>query len=131
MVDESIEVEEVKESEQTTEAPRVFEKRKPSKLCKVKEITEKDARVRFVGAVVELDRNSGVMLIDDGERISVISTPEQVEKLKIGDIVGIIGIVLPYEEGVEIRCEFIQDMNKLNKELYDKFMILKESGKIV
>ncbi len=131
MVDESIEVEEVKESEQTTEAPRVFEKRKPSKLCKVKEITEKDARVRFVGAVVELDRNSGVMLIDDGERISVISTPEQVEKLKIGDVVGIIGIVLPYEEGVEIRCEFIQDMNKLNKELYDKFMILKESGKIV
>ena len=100
-------------------------------MCKVKEITEKDARVRFVGAVVELDRNSGVMLIDDGERISVISTPEQVEKLKIGDVVGIIGIVLPYEEGVEIRCEFIQDMNKLNKELYDKFMILKESGKIV
>jgi hypothetical protein len=131
MANDSIEMEDVKESEQTAEAPRVFEKRRPSRLCKIKEITEKDSRVRFMGAVVELDKNSGVLLIDDGDRISVISIPDHVEKLKIGDVVGIIGIVLPYAEGVEIRCEFIQDMNKLNKELYDKFMMLKESGKIV
>lgn len=135
MVDESennsIKMEEIKDSEQTAEAPRVFEKRKPSKLCKIKEITENDSRVRFVGTIIELDRNSGVMLIDDGDRISIIATPEQVEKLKIGDVVGIIGVVLPYSEGVEIRCEFIQEMNKLNKELYDKFMTLKESGKVV
>lgn len=118
-------------ADEISEKPRQFERRKPAILKRIKNISKDDSRVRFIGTIVELDNESGVLLIDDGSQISVIATPEMVETFKISSVVGIIGTILPYSEGVEVRAEIIQDMSKLNKEIYEKFMDLVEQGKVI
>ncbi|RLG17335.1 replication protein RepA [Nanoarchaeota archaeon] len=95
-----------------------FKRRVPSKLKFIKEISKDDVRVRFFGVVTSMD-DTGVMTVDDGSQITVIAM--DAENIKVGDTVMVVGIVMPYEEGVEIRGEIVKKV-KLNMQLYKKFM---------
>jgi len=95
-----------------------FKRRVPSKLKFIKEISKDDVRVRVFGVVTSMD-DTGVMTVDDGSQITVIAM--DAENIKVGDTVMVVGIVMPYEEGVEIRGEIVKKV-KLNMQLYKKFM---------
>ncbi|MBS3054270.1 MAG: hypothetical protein J4431_01925 [Candidatus Aenigmarchaeota archaeon] len=77
---------------------------------------EKDIRVRILGRVI--DRGEGVIVVDDGFSKAEIVTDS--DKGNAGDAVRVIARVLPLESGYELRAEIIQDMSKLDMELYKK-----------
>jgi len=99
-----------------------FIRRKPSVWKLVNDITKEDTRVRVVGIVTELDKDSGIINIDDGKNISIISTPEQVKDLRVGQKISVIGIVVPFSDNIELRAEIVQDFDSIDMVLYKKFM---------
>ena len=104
------------------EEKKEFVKRKPALWRLVKDIKKEDGRVRVIGIVTELDADSGVFSIDDGNNISIIGTPEQIKDLKLGQKVGVIGMVIPFSDNLEIRAEIVRDYDKIDMVLYKKFM---------
>ncbi len=95
-------------------------KRRVAVEKKIINLKPDDSRVTVIGVVLSLDRQSLLMTIEDpsGELTIIVPTEDLVKNIKIGSFVRVIGIVLPYEEGIELRAEIIQDFSELNKELY-------------
>jgi len=91
---------------------------------KISEISENDVRVKIVGTVIERDLNSGIAVVDDGSsKITVILPNDELfEKIKVGKIVRVIGILMPHAQGFELKAEIVQDFSKLNKNLYNRYL---------
>ena len=88
---------------------------------KIKDINpESDIRVRLLGRVI--DKSDNGIVIDDGTgKAEVITDSESdFERININDVLRIFTRVLPLETGYELRAEIIQDMNKLDLDLYKK-----------
>jgi hypothetical protein len=92
-------------------------KRLPAVPKKIKDINpEKDIRVRLLGRV--LDKNKDFIVLDDGSGKANIMVDGDVNS----DFVRVFARVLPVESGFELKAEIIQDMSKLDLELYEKAM---------
>jgi len=87
---------------------------------KIVDLSADDSRVTVVGTVLSIDSQSLIFSIEDpsGQLTVLAPTEELINKLKVGGVARVIGIVLPYEEGLELRAEVVQDFSELNKELF-------------
>lgn len=86
----------------------------------INQLNKNDQRVTVVGTVLTIDSQALILTIEDpsGELTIMAPTEDMIKNIKEGSIVRVTGIVLPYEEGLELRAELIQDFSKLSKELY-------------
>lgn len=81
--------------------------------------SDEDIRVRIIGTVIEANADS--VMVDDGSGATeVFLDADDLESVKDGQRVGVIGRVLPTPESFEIQGEIVQDMSELNMELYNK-----------
>ncbi|RLJ09881.1 MAG: replication protein RepA [Candidatus Aenigmatarchaeota archaeon] len=101
----------------TGEEETTFRRRLPCVERKISEIRPEDMRVRITGTVI--DKSEDKLVIDDGSgRITVIfDSPVDV---KPNQFVRVFGRVIPLENGFELMGEIVQDMSRLDPELYKK-----------
>jgi len=97
-------------------------RRMPSLEKRVSDLNPGDMRASITGTVV--DRGEGRIVLDDGSgRINVnFESPPDV---KPNQFVRVFGRVIQTEGGIEIEGEVLQDMGKLDKDLYKKISSLK------
>lgn len=101
------------------------EERKKIPVAKEKEIAEiqkNDARVRITGTIVSKNENANSIDIDDGTgKVTVLLQSEnRFSQLETEDFIRVIGSVLAFDEGFEIKGDIIQDFSEIDKELYKK-----------
>lgn len=87
---------------------------------KIKDLTKDDSRVSVVGTILSIDKQSLIFTIEDPSGQLTILTPTEdlIKGLEVGGIARVIGMVLPYEEGLELRAEVVQDFSDLSPELF-------------
>jgi RPA family protein len=87
---------------------------------KIISLSKDDSRVAVAGTVLSLDKDSLIFTMEDpsGQLTVLAPTEDLIKSLKIGNVARVIGIVLPYEEGLELRAEIVQDFSELDKELF-------------
>ncbi len=91
-------------------------RRLPASPKKIIDINpEKDVRIRLLGKII--DKSDGTIVLDDGSTTTTIVTDATCE---VNDMVRIFARVLPLEDGFELRGEIVQNVNKLDMELYKK-----------
>ena len=91
--------------------------RVPAKERMIGEIASGDTRVSIVGAVVGLKEN--ILAIDDGTgRISATFDP--MPDLKAGQFVRVFGRLIPFESGLELQGEAINDFSGADIQLWRK-----------
>ncbi len=104
-----------------------IKKRSVAKMKRIREINkDDDLRVSIIGSVVNIDDKNLFFTIDDGkDRVNVLlNNNEQLKKLELGKIVRIIGIVMGFNKGFEIRAEVIQDFRGIKIKYYNKLLDL-------
>jgi len=79
----------------------------------------KDIRVRLLGKVVE-KMNGSIIFEDYSGKTEIIIDNYIVESLNIGETIRIFCRVMQLDNGRELRAELIQDMNNMDRELYEK-----------
>jgi len=93
-------------------------RRMPSVQKNIRDINEKDIRVRLIGTVI--DYQNGSLLLDDGtghaEIISEIPA-------KVGSFVRVFTRVLQLENRHELRAEVVQDLSAMDKRLYKRVYV--------
>ncbi|HLD41394.1 MAG TPA: replication protein RepA [archaeon] len=96
-------------------------KRFPAVEKSIADIEERDVRVRVTGTVI--DNQGNTCVLDDGTgRISVtFDTPLELK----AKLVRVIGRVMPFENGVELRGEIIQNMEGLDLYVFKKLSSIK------
>ncbi len=94
--------------------------RNPYVNAQISELSDKHTNVRIIGRIVKKDRESSSVVIDDGKSAVVVLVPsdELFLKAEVGKQVRILGVVLPYEGGVELKADMIQDFESVDKNLY-------------
>ncbi|MBR9679247.1 MAG: hypothetical protein GON13_03195 [Nanoarchaeota archaeon] len=99
--------------------PDQFE-RKPYAFKKISEITSEDVSVKVLGTVIKKDKDSSSMVLDSGKSAIVVLLPkdELYDKIEIGKQTRVLGTVLPYDGGVELKADMVQDFSNVNKDLY-------------
>jgi hypothetical protein len=106
-------------------------RRLPAKQVEIAKITGDEFRVRVLGTIVDKDEASGTALIDDGTGRAVLlfADPELFERAKEGSRVRVLGKVR-IGETVEIEVEVMQDMSRLDINLYEqvKYAVEKLKG---
>lgn len=92
--------------------------RKPYVPKKLGEINPKeDTNVRIFGTVLE--KNEDLIVIDDGSQTkNIYISPNDAEKINIGDKVRIFCRVLPSMENYELQADLIQNLNDLDLKIY-------------
>ncbi len=95
-------------------------KRRTAVEKKIKSLNSEDGRVTVLGTVLSIDKQSLVFSVEDpsGQLTIIAPTEELIKDVEPGRVVRVIGIVLPYEGGVELRAEVVQDFSGLSKELF-------------
>lgn len=94
-------------------------RRMPCVEKKVSEMKSGDMRVSITGTVI--DRQGKRIVLDDGTgkvNINFESDPE----VEMNQFVRVLGMIVPAGKDVEIDGEIIQDMEKLDKDLYKKVL---------
>ena len=90
-------------------------RRMPAVQKTIREITEKDIRLRLVGTVI--DYQNGSLLLDDGTGQAEIVSEQPV---KTGNFVRVFTRVLQLENNYELRAEVVQDLSNMDKQLYKR-----------
>lgn len=91
-----------------------YEKRKISDID-----PNTDSRVRVMGFVV--DKKEDTIVIDDGGgKVNVFMESGAIDKLEINQLVRLFGMIMPLENGFEIKADVVQDLSGLNINLYKK-----------
>lgn len=87
---------------------------------KIGGISKDDVRITVIGAVLSVDMQSLVFNIEDpsGQLTILATSEESLKDVSVGSVVRVIGIVLPFDEGFELRAEVIQDFKDLSPELF-------------
>ncbi len=88
----------------------------------IKNIQKEDKRVRVLGVVVKKEQSASSMVLNDGEDNVVVLIPEDsmFSRIEIGRMVSVFATVIPFEGGVELKAEAVQDASGLDKDLYIK-----------
>lgn len=83
---------------------------------------ESDIAVSILGSVIGI--NEKTIIIDDGlgRASASFSNEDSLKNLKIGDTIRLFGYIVPNPDGFEIRGDIIQDMSKLDVEMFRKVM---------
>lgn len=84
---------------------------------KISEISKDDVRVRLLGLVI--DKKGSTIVLDDGTGSINVMFAEPVET-EANKRVRVFGKVMPAEKGFEIQGEILQDMSKVDFDLYKK-----------
>ncbi len=95
----------------------------------IKQISNTDSRVSIIGTIVSIDKDSLLVDIEDTTGVLTVILPnnEFLNNLEIGKLIRVIGIVLPFDEGFELRAEIIQDFSSLSPELFNLYKSLLDS----
>jgi len=100
-----------------------FPRRFPAIERKIAEIKPNDVRISILGTLIDKDEN--LIVIDDGSgKIKVVF--DKPIDFTINQRVRVFGRVIPLEDGFEIQGEIIQDMSKLDINLYNEVKNLEE-----
>jgi len=84
----------------------------------IKDVNETDQKVAVSGCIISKEENS--IVIDDGDsRMAVFLNNFAMPTAKY---IRVFGRVIPYEEGVQIQADLIQDLSSINVELYKKML---------
>src|SRR3989338_4035782 len=95
-------------------------RRAPSVHKKIEKIDPlKDIRVRLLGTVAE-KLNGSIIMEDSSGKAEIIMDNELVNSLSIGETIRIICRVMQLDNSFELRAEILQDMNSMDKEMYEK-----------
>ena len=106
---------------QNPDKPAFQYRRFPAVPRKIADINpEKDIRVRILGTVI--DKQAGIVVIDDGSSKAEIIVEEGLDKINTSDTVRVFCRVLPLETGYELRAEIVQNLNGMDMDLYNKIM---------
>jgi len=89
----------------------------PSIDRQVSEIKEEDIRIRVLGTVI--DKTDTSVIIDDGTG-TISANFEEPVKAELKQLVRVFGRVINSASGMELQGEVLQDMTKLDMELYKK-----------
>jgi hypothetical protein len=102
-------------------------RRRPAVERTIQEISEQDFRVRIIGTVVDMSRESQSIIIDDGTGRAVVFFPDpaQFEEVQEGKLYRVFGKVKK-DENIEIEAELIQDMSNLDVGLYEQVRYITE-----
>jgi len=92
-------------------------KRSPAVARTIAEMKPEDLRVRIVGTVI--DKTGNTVAIDDGTGKIEVNFKEEI-KTETGKLVRVFGRAIPTDSGFELEGEIIQDMSKLDMDLYKK-----------
>jgi Tat protein secretion system quality control protein TatD with DNase activity len=85
------------------------------KSTSIKDLSKETLKIAVTGLIV--NKNENTITIDDGTG----SIPVLIETdLPMNTFVKIYGILIPAEEGFEMQGHVIQDLSKINQELYKK-----------
>src|SRR3989339_119435 len=95
-------------------------KRQVAVWRQIKNLTKTDSRVTVIGTVLSIDSEALIFSIEDpsGQLTVICPTEELIKTLKVGSVTRVIGIVLPFEDGFELRAEVVQDFSGLSKDLF-------------
>ena len=91
-------------------------KRLPAIEKRISEISDKDIRVSIRGVVIDSEERT--VVVDDGSG-KVKATFDEVQT-DYPKIVRVIGRVIPFENGIEIQGEILQNMEKLDLDVFKK-----------
>jgi len=97
----------------------------------ISELKREDTRVKVIGTIIEKDSSTNSIVIDDGKaQLRVLLDADKFNNIDTGKLVRVIGVVIPPLEGetVELKGEIIQDFSKLNQEIYEKYLNLKNNN---
>ena len=95
-------------------------RRHPALPRKIAEINpESDIMVRLLGRITD-KKDSSFILEDESGKAEIITDDTELS-FNVADNVRVFARVLPLEDSFELRAEIIQDMNKLDMDLYKKF----------
>ncbi|MCS4541700.1 MAG: hypothetical protein HY929_05190 [Euryarchaeota archaeon] len=99
---------------------------------KIKDIDPaKDAKVKVLGIVVNKGIAEGSFIIDDGSGQALISIddPTLLDNIKEGIPVRVLGVPIKRETTIEIMAEILQNMEKLDMELFKQIKEIEEKIK--
>ncbi len=93
---------------------------------RLKDITKEDKYVSVVANLIDLDSESGIGTIKDGDEeiVIIISKKSVVSKLFPNKKYLFYGVVMPFENGFEIKVENASEMENLDESLYEKYLSL-------
>ncbi|MBS3108460.1 hypothetical protein J4409_01170 [Candidatus Woesearchaeota archaeon] len=84
----------------------------------IKDVNENDKKVAISGVIISKEENS--VVIDDGSsKIAIFFDQMNVPDAKY---VRVFGRVIPYQEGLQVQADIIQDLSNINYELYKKMI---------
>ncbi|MDP6627814.1 MAG: OB-fold nucleic acid binding domain-containing protein [Methanopyri archaeon] len=94
-------------------------RRRPSVEREIGTITTEDRRVRIIGTVVGKDSELSTIALDDGTGTATaffddLDLIERLDGITQGDMVKLIGRVVPLEGGFELRGEAVEKINNLD-----------------
>ena len=95
-------------------------RRFPALQKQISKINETDIRVSVLGTII--DKQDDFIMVDDGTGRMRISF--QNIKFDLNQIVRVFGRVIPTPNGCELQGEVIQDMSKLDLNLFKKIQSL-------
>ena len=92
-------------------------RRVPSVFRNIADIKPEDIRISIVGTIV--GKEGDFIVIDDGTGQINVSFDREVD-FSPNQLVRVMGRIIPVEGGFELQGEIIQDMSKLDIELFKK-----------
>ena len=93
----------------------------------IKDIENNDERIQVTGYIKEKSNNESIILDDKTGIIKVKITEIEKFTYDVNDLINVIGDLELHTDGEKILiAQFIQDMNKLNFEYYQKLYDLKK-----
>jgi len=107
----------------------IFKRRTPTTELLVSDVNPSThVRVSIIGTVLNVDSRAFICGLEDVKKnklVVLLPRDEFLTKLKPGGLVRITGLVVPYEQGFELRAESVQDMTGLTVQVYLKYLELK------
>lgn len=96
--------------------------RPPAKPRRISEIKTADEQIQVVGLVVD-EKESSLVLDDGSGRLNVLfEDPALVEDIDVGSKVRVFGTPLNIGDAHELHAEIVQELDKLDLELYKEVM---------
>ena len=89
-------------------------RRQPFKERFIKDLNVEDFKVALNGTIINKTDKS--FFLDDGSGEILVTS----DNIPDYDYVRVFGRLVPYEEGFELQAEIIQDLSKVDKELFRK-----------